>query len=159
MAGEMRKMDHLDGKILELFQHDTRRTAASIGAKVGLSAAAVQRRLKRLRETGVIRAEVAVLNGVAVGASITCIVTLAARSPPSQLDRFKKQLCALPRVQQCCHVTGSDDLVLVVTSTSMEEYGQFMRAHLESSQLIHRYETLVVLDRVKVGLSLPIATD
>ena len=83
-------MDRIDRKILGLFQHDTRRIAASIGAAVGLSAAAVQRRLKRLRASGVIRAEVALLNNVAVGAPITCIVTLAAKSPPSQLDRFKK---------------------------------------------------------------------
>ena len=136
MGGELREMDRIDRNILELFQPGTRRTAASIGAKVGLSAAAVQRRLKRLRETGVIRAEVAVLNGAAVGASINCIVTLAARSPPSLLDRFKKQLCALPQVQQCYQVTGSDDLVLIVTSAGMEEYGQFVRSHLESSQLI-----------------------
>ena len=63
-------MDQVDRRILNLFQHDTRRIAASIGAEVGLSAAAVQRRLKRLRAGGVIRAEVAALDIAAVGAPI-----------------------------------------------------------------------------------------
>jgi hypothetical protein len=42
-------LDRIDGKILNLYQHDTRCIAESIGAEVGLSAAAVQRRFKRLR--------------------------------------------------------------------------------------------------------------
>ena len=44
-------MDRIDRKILALYQSDTRRIAESIGGEVGLSAAAVQRRLKRLRES------------------------------------------------------------------------------------------------------------
>ena len=77
-------------------------------------------------------------------------------APPSQLDRFKKQLRSLAQVQQCYHVTGSKDLVLVVTAPSMEAYGEFARARFELSQIVRRYETHVVLERVKVGLSLPI---
>jgi Lrp/AsnC family transcriptional regulator, leucine-responsive regulatory protein len=155
-SGMKRDMDRIDRKILSLYQEDTRRIAESIGKSVGLSAAAVQRRLKRLRETGVIRAEVAVLDGAKLGVPITCIVTLAVKAPPSELDKFKRQLRALPDVQQCYHVTGSSDLILMVTAASMEDYGRFAREHLELSRQVARYETHVVLDRVKVGLSLPI---
>ncbi|HEY1709813.1 MAG TPA: Lrp/AsnC family transcriptional regulator [Rhizomicrobium sp.] len=151
-------MDRIDRKILALYQHDTRRVAESIGAEVGLSAAAVQRRLKRLRETGVIRAEVALLDNRAADVPITCVVTLTMNTPPAQLDKFKKHLRTLPQVQQCYHVTGNSDLVLVVTAASMEDYGAFARDHLERSQHVARYETHVVLDRVKVGLSLPVTT-
>ena len=150
-------MDRIDHKILALYQNDTRRIAESIGETVGLSAAAVQRRLKRLRETGAIRSEVAMLDGAKLGVPITCIVTLAVKAPPSELDKFKRQLRALPAVQQCYHVTGSSDLVLVVTAASMEEYGEFAREHLELSRQVARYETHVVLERVKVGLTLPIS--
>jgi len=151
-------MDRIDRKILTLYQEDTRRIAESIGESVGLSAAAVQLRLKRLREIGAVRAEVAVLDGARLGVPITCIVTLAVKAPPSELDRFKRQLRSLPSVQQCYHVTGSSDLILVVTASSMEEYGAFVRDHLELSRQLLRYETHVVLDRVKVGLSLPLDT-
>jgi DNA-binding Lrp family transcriptional regulator len=149
-------MDRIDRKILALYQDDTRRIAESIGQAVGLSAAAVQRRLKRLREIGVIRAEVAVLDNAMLDVPITCVVALAIKAPPSELDKFKQHLRAMPLVQQCYHVTGSSDLILVVAAASMEEYGAFVREHLESSRRVARYETHVVLDRVKVGLSLPI---
>src|SRR5208282_857016 len=155
-------MDHIDRKILALFQHDTRRIADSIGAEVGLSAAAVQRRVKRMRENGAIQGEIALLNARAVGVLITCIalLTMAARPRPSvYLDRFKRRMREMPEVQQCYQVTGSSDLVIVVSASSMEHYAEFSRRWFESNEDIARYETLVVLDRVKVGLSLPVSIE
>jgi Lrp/AsnC family leucine-responsive transcriptional regulator len=152
-------MDRIDRKILALYQGDTRRIAESIGAEVGLSAAAVQRRLKRLREDGVIRANVAVLDGVRVGAPITCIVTLSMASAPHELDAFKRAIRAEPEVQQCYQVTGGHDFVLVIASASMEAYGRFARTWFEGNPQVSRYETSVVLDRVKLGLSIPVAVE
>jgi DNA-binding Lrp family transcriptional regulator len=151
-------MDALDGKILALYQHDSRRVAASIGAEVGLSAAAVQRRLKRLRGNGTIAAEIAVLDNVAAGRPITCIVSVTLGSRAADIDRFTRRIRGQADVQQCYHVTGSIDFLLIVTAESMEAYRAFVRTSLETPQ-VARYETHVVLDRVKVGLSLPIAED
>lgn len=147
-------MDRIDRKILALYQHDTRRIAASIGAEVGLSAAAVQRRLKRLRAEGVIAAEIAVLDSKAAGRPITCIVSVRLGGSSAQLEKFKRQMRAQAEVQQCYHVTGSTDVVMIVTAESMEAYGAFARTWFEAAH-ITRYETHVVLDRVKAGLSLP----
>jgi len=153
-------MDRIDRRILELYQRDTRRVAASTASEVGLSAAAVQRRIKRLRASGVICAEVALLDPQAVGVLVTCIVllTLASRpGPVTHMARFKRDMLRLPEVQQCYQVTGTSDIVLIVTATSMQAYAAFSRRWFESNEHVMRYETLVVLDRVKVGLSLPIA--
>jgi DNA-binding Lrp family transcriptional regulator len=152
-------MDRIDGKILALYQHNTRRTAASIGSEVGLSAAAVQRRIKRLRACGAIRAEIAVLDSRAVGASITCVVllTMVSRAGPvTHLARFKRDMLKLSEIQQCYQVTGTSDIVLIVTAHSMEDYGSIARQWFEGNEYVVRYETFVVLDRVKIGLSLPI---
>jgi DNA-binding Lrp family transcriptional regulator len=148
-------MDKIDRKILAIFQHDTRRIAETIGAEVGLSAAAVQRRLKRLRADGAITAEVAVLDGKSVGVPITCIVTVSLASRAAHVGRFKREIRGEAAVQQCYHVTGSTDLVLIVTSANMEEYGAFARKWFETAH-VARYETHVVLEKVKAGLSLPI---
>jgi Lrp/AsnC family leucine-responsive transcriptional regulator len=148
-------MDAIDRKILSLYQHDTRRVAASIGGEVGLSAAAVQRRLKRLRSDGTIAAEIAVLNNVAVGRPVTCLVSIELATNAAQIDRFTRRMRDLAEVQQCYHVTGSSDIFLIVTAESMEAYRAFARTRLEIPQ-VARYETHVVLDRVKVGLSLSV---
>ena len=153
-------MDHIDRKILSLYQHDTRRIAESIGAEVGLSAAAVQRRLKRLRMEGVIATEIAVLNKEAMGESVvTCIVTLSTASAPApgeHLDRFRRQMIDHPMVQQCYHVTGSSDFIIIVIAKSMEAYGKFVRQWFETNPHVTRYDTHVALERVKVGLALPV---
>ena len=67
-------LDDFDREILRRVQLDARATGEDIGADIGLSAAAVQRRLKRLRQLGVIIAEVAVVNPAAVGQTMTFIV-------------------------------------------------------------------------------------
>lgn len=155
-------MDRIDEKILALFQGDTRRIAAEIGDKVGLSAAAVQRRLKRLRETGAIAKEIAVLDPATAGVPITCIVTLGLiphAAPHQQIDRFKRDMQAAPEIQQCYHVTGTMDFVLVVTARSMEDYAAFARTWFESNATVARYDTHVVLERVKVGLEVPIGEE
>ena len=154
-------MDRIDRRILARYQSDTRRTAASIGAEVGLSAAAVQRRLKRLRADGAIRAEVALLDAQAVGVHIRCIVllTMASRPGPSKhLERFKRDMTRLPEIGQCYQVTGASDMVLVVAARSMEGYRAFAEQWFERHEDVVRYETLVVLDAVKEELSLPIPT-
>ena len=152
-------MDAFDRKILAIYQQGTRRPAAEIGELVGLSAAAVQRRLKRLRESGAVRAEIAHLDGAALGVPVTCVVllTLASRpNPRAHLDRFKREMRAEPMVQQCYQVTGAADIVLVVSAPSLEAYGAFVRRRIEGDEAVVRYETHVVLDPVKVGLALPL---
>jgi DNA-binding Lrp family transcriptional regulator len=152
-------MDRLDRKILAIFQGNTRRIAESIGSEVGLSAAGVQRRLKRLRAEGAITAEIAVLDAGAVGVPITCVVSVAMASgsaPRKNLDEFKRNMRTAREVQQCYHVTGASDFVLIITAKSMEEYGEFARRWFETNEHVVRFETQVVLDKVKIGLSLPI---
>ena len=56
------KLDQFDRSILEVVQRDCQLKAEAIADKVGLSPSAVQRRLRRLRDEGIITSEIAVLN-------------------------------------------------------------------------------------------------
>jgi Lrp/AsnC family leucine-responsive transcriptional regulator len=146
-------LDQLDVKILELYQRDTQLPAHRIGKAVGLSAAAVQRRLKQLRDDGVIAREAAQLDPGAVGLGVTCIVnvTLASDAPPA-LTRFQKQVRDTPQVQQCYYVTGSSDFVLIVLVADMEAYEALTHGALFTDANVHKFTTQVVLSRTKVGL-------
>ena len=150
-------LDDFDLRILALYQRDTRTPAAAIGNAVGLSTAAVQRRLKRLRATGVIEAETARLSPKAVGFPVTCIVSVDLRDESAAaLDRFKRRMGQWPQVQQCYYVTGQADFILVVLAGSMEAYEAFTRAALLSEENVQGFVTHVVMDRVKVGSEVPI---
>ena len=150
-------LDAFDRRILARWQHDTRRSAESIGAEIGLSAAAVQRRLKRLRETGVIEAEVAKLSPRALGAGVTCLVSVDLdREGTADIARFRQRMTALDCVQQCYYVTGNADFVLVVLQPDMAAYEAFTREHLLVDGNVRSFTTQVVMDAAKTGVALPL---
>lgn len=150
-------LDVLDRRLLALWQRDTRRSAESLGEAIGLSGAAVHRRLKRLRDDGVIAAEIAVLDPGALGLGQTCIVTVdVEREGLVELERFERRMLALPHVQQCWYVTGQADFVLVVVTPDVASYEAFTREHLLSDANVRSFTTHVVLRPVKVGLGVAI---
>ena len=150
-------LDSFDKKILNIVQRSNRLTSEQIADKVGLSPAAVQRRLKRLRAQGVIRADVSVVNPKAVGQVMTFIVqvTLACERIDLMHD-FKRGMTAHPAVQQCYYITGSSDFVLIVTTANMQAYDEFTHSAFFVDPNVKNFQTNVVMDRVKVGLTVPI---
>jgi DNA-binding Lrp family transcriptional regulator len=150
-------LDSFDLRIARRYQHDTRVPASTIAAEVGLSTAAVQRRLKRMRELGVIEAEVALIAPKKVGLPVTCLVAVElVRESPSANEQFKRKMARYPQVQQCYYVTGTMDFMLIVLARDMEDYEAFSRkAFLEDSN-VKSFTTHVVLERVKTGGSVPI---
>lgn len=62
-----------------------------------------------------------------------------------------------PEVQQCYYVTGDSDFVLVLTVATMAEYESIARRLFYEQKNIKWFRIIVVMDRVKIGLSLPIA--
>ncbi|KZB81708.1 Lrp/AsnC family transcriptional regulator [Amycolatopsis regifaucium] len=150
-------LDRLDVAILSCLQADARTIAESIGAKVGLSAAAVQRRIKRLREAGVIEREVAVLSPQALGLTMTFVVMVEMeRESLAVLDGFRRQVLADDNVQQCYYVTGNADFVLVVTCRDMAGFEAFTRRMFFDNPNVRHFTTSVAMDRVKTGLTLPL---
>ncbi len=150
-------MDDFDRRILARYQHDTRAPAQTIGEEIGLSAAAVQRRIKRLRETGVIVAEVAHIDAAAVGLPVTVVVNVdIERETLQHVDAFKAAMRARPEVQQCWYTTGLTDFIVVVRVTRMALYEQFTREALMSHDNVAKFTSFVVLGEVKNGLALDI---
>lgn len=148
-------MDSLDRRILQLHQSNTRIAAESIGERVGLSAAAVLRRLKRLREEGVIAAETAALDLARLGLGFSAIVSVDLIDESAVAARaFRDATCARPEVQQCYGVTGLYDYVLMVVVADLAAYDAFCQVALLHDANVRSFSTQVVLDAAKRGGSL-----
>ena len=151
------EFDAFDLKLLSILQLSTRGTAEELAQQVGLSPSACLRRVRRLREGGVIEAEVAVLAPRKVGRELTMVVQVALeRERADIMDAFKRAMRATPEVMQCFYVTGDIDFILIVTMPSMEEYELFTDRFFFQNPNVRRFTTMVVMDRVKVGLAVPI---
>jgi Lrp/AsnC family transcriptional regulator, leucine-responsive regulatory protein len=150
-------LDTLDRRILAHYQSDTRIPAQWIGDAIGLSAAAVQRRIKRMRENGAIRNEIAEINPHAVGLMLTVLVHVnLQRESALLIDAFKASMLARSEVQQCWYTTGLADFILVVRSADMAAYEKFTREALLSNGNVAKFTSHVVLAEVKTGLNLPL---
>ncbi|KIQ00630.1 ArsR family transcriptional regulator [Agrobacterium tumefaciens] len=150
-------LDRFDARLLSLLQNNNRQSSEELGAIVGLSATAVQRRLKRLREKGVIEADVSIVTPKAVGRPIAMLVLVSLeRERVDIVDRFKQSIRQTPEVMNGYYVTGDSDFVLIVTAESMEDYEAFTRKFFYENPDIKGFKTMVIMDRVKTGFSVPI---
>jgi DNA-binding Lrp family transcriptional regulator len=146
-------MDDKDLDILRLVQRDARLTADAISHEVGLSPPAVQKRLKRLRQNGVIERDIAVLSPSKLGREMTIIVeVILERESRAHLDAFKRRMRNAPCVQQCYYTTGEADFILILTVEDIQEYEAFTQTYFFDESNISRFKTAVVMDRVKVSL-------
>jgi Lrp/AsnC family leucine-responsive transcriptional regulator len=146
-------MDSKDLDILRLVQSDARLTAESIGASLGLSPPAVQKRLKKLRDTGVIEKDIAVISPAQVGRDMTVVVeVILERESRAHLDAFKRRMRSARCVQQCYYMTGEADFLLVLCVKDLKEYEAFTQEYFFDESNISRFKTSVVMDRVKVSL-------
>jgi Lrp/AsnC family transcriptional regulator, leucine-responsive regulatory protein len=150
-------LDATDVKILQLYQEDTRRPAHWIGEQVNLSAAAVQRRLGRLRRAGVIVREAAQLSPAALGLHVTVIVQVdLERETTAHLQAFRALMRQCVEVQQCWYTAGPTDFVLVVRVATLAEYEAFTERVLLAHENVTQFTSHPVLGEVKSGLALPI---
>lgn len=151
------ELDKIDRRILNLLQKDARRPAELIGADVGLSASAVQRRIVRMREEGIILAEVAVLDPKRVGRALTMIVDVEVeRERPELLASLKQWIVSEPCIQEAWYVTGEGDYVLVVLARDVEDFEALMQRLVAENANVRRFQTRVALSTLKRGMSVPL---
>jgi Lrp/AsnC family leucine-responsive transcriptional regulator len=154
-------MDTLDVKILDIVQRDNRTPTDKIAGRVGLSPSAVQRRLKRLREDGIIEAEVAIVSPEAVGRTVTAIVQVIIdkeRPLRRALSEFKESMLGAPEVMQCFDVTGEFDFIAIITATNIQEYEVISRKLFIENPNVRRYKTNLVIRKTKSGMIIPLTS-
>ncbi len=126
MSNEL-TLDTLDRALLRALQRDASRSNQDLAQALGASPATCLRRVRRLRELGLIAREVAVLNpqvlAQAQGHGLQAVVEISLdQQGQAHVDAFAAHLAAEPQVQQCWQVSPGPDLVLVVQARDMPEY-------------------------------------
>lgn len=154
------ELDHFDRQLLNLVQEDASRTADQLSDSVALSVSAIQRRLKRLRASGVIMRDTAMVDPKRIGGSTFYVVALQVeRERPELLTQLRRWLTDEPHVQQAFYVTGEADFVLVVTAPDTETYDVLMTRMVSENANIRRFTTNVALGLVKRGSAIPVPVE
>lgn len=146
-------LDDFDLAILRILQTNNAMAHRLIAEQVNLSAPSVQRRIRRMEQSGVISANVALVDPDKVGLPLTIIVNVELVSETTEeIDAIKKRLSDTPQVQQCYYVTGDVDLVLVMLVGSMTEYEELSRTLFIENEAVLKFRTFVSMDRVKARM-------
>ncbi|WP_420863174.1 Lrp/AsnC family transcriptional regulator [Algirhabdus cladophorae] len=115
--------DALDAKILRNLQQDAQQTVDHLGQKIGLSRNAVWRRVKRLEDSGIIRARVAVLDAEALGLGLSVFISIkTAQHDAKWAAAFLKTVRALPEIQGAYRTSGEQDYLLQARVRDVKAY-------------------------------------
>ena len=151
-------MDQIDRKIVSALIEDGRASVETVAEQVNLSPTPTRRRIRRLEQSGAIRAYRAELDPEACGLELAAYVFIKLRSRDrDSIAEFEKRVSMLPEVQRCDLITGSHDYILIVHQPNMKSYNNYLRDVLAELPGVFGIETSVVIGQVKNIHGLPIS--
>ena len=120
-------IDAIDLKLLEALQDDASLSNQALAERVHVSPPTCLRRVKRLRDAGLIEREIALLSpdklAAALGHGLTALVEITLdRQGAEQLEAFEARVVLDEAVQQCYRVSPGPDFMLVVHVADMPRY-------------------------------------
>jgi Lrp/AsnC family transcriptional regulator, leucine-responsive regulatory protein len=121
------ELDTVDLRILVQLQTDASISNQDLAAKVHVSPPTCLRRVKRLRDLGVIERQIALLSPdklkAIMGHGLTAVVEVTLTQQHSELlEAFEARISTEPAVQQCYRVSPGPDFVLIVQVRAMPDY-------------------------------------
>ena len=152
-------LDETDVRLLHELERDADRPNVELARLIGLSPAATLNRVRRLKESGVIRRITARLDSGAAGfpLQLYILVTLA-RHEGNATRRFRATIAELPQVIAADEVTGDVDAVLMVVARDIAEL-QRVLASLSTRAGAMRLITLLRLEEIKPATPLPLLAE
>lgn len=152
-------MDDLDRKILSLLQVDSSLPLDEIAKKLGTSKTPVWNRIRKMRKSGVIKGEVAVLDPEKLGLE-SCFFVLIRTSEHDAdwLARFLKAVQNRPEVLEAHRLAGDIDYILKVRVENAKAFDNFYRALIKEVSIFNVTSSLS-MEEIKNTTALPLGID
>jgi len=136
-------IDSVDSAIIEVLKENSRMSYVDIGKKVGLSEAAVRKRIKRLVDQGIIRRfTIEVKEGEAHA------FTLVAVNPSTPTYEVSKNIRKIKGVKKVYEITGQYDILSFVEGTTISEVNNYVE-EIRKTPGVLRTNTIIILREVE----------
>jgi len=143
-------LDKTDRRLLNLLQKDNQQPTRVLAEKSHTSQPTCLRRLRDLRESGVISADVAMVDPIALGYGMLAFIEVSLTDQSDQqMQAFETRMAKESAVMQCYFVSGDYDYFLVVHVTDMDAYYQFVRRAISASGNVRHFQSRFPMKRVK----------
>lgn len=154
------KLDAIDRRVLEELQHDARIAVPLLAERVGVSVPACYRRVRRLRETGAILREQAIVAPGTLGWSLSMIVLVVLeREDPRTANDMKQKFEREQAVLEAWQITGEYDFAVRVIARDMEDYDDLAQRLFVANEAVRSFKTLVIFRQTKAMSTVPAVTD
>ena len=149
-------MDKIDRKILGILQEDCSLPVSWIGREVGLSASPCWKRINRMRELGVIKKEIAILEANHLGLGLTVFVSITTGEHSAiWLEKFSETITDMPEVVGFYRMAGDVDYLLKVIVSDMEAFDEFYK-RLIGTTALNNVTSRFSMETIKETTALPI---
>lgn len=149
-------LDRIDKKILALLQEDASLPVQAIAARVSLSTTPCWRRIQRLRERGVIRRQVAILDPARINLPVSVFVSIRTNHHNAAwLEKFARAVKALPEVLEFYRMSGEVDYLLRVVVADIDGYDAFYKKLVKVAELAD-VSSSFAMEQIKYTTALPL---
>ena len=154
MQGEL---DAYVRRILALLQEDASLSSAQIAEQVGLSQSPCWRRIQRMKDEGIIRGQVTLLDRKKIGLNTQIFAEIKLNAHGrSNFTEFTDAIRGFPEVLECYVLMGSVDFLLRIVTADIEAYERFFFEKLSMVPGIQEVNSIVALSEIKSTTSLPV---
>lgn len=149
-------LDDLDRNILVILQEDSSLPLDEIARKVGASKTPVWNRIRKMKASGLIKAEVAIVDPERLGLE-SCFFVLIRTSQHDAdwLDRFLRAVRSRPEVIEAHRLAGEIDYILKVRVPNARAYDAFYRALIKEVSIFN-VTSVLSMEEIKNTTALPV---
>jgi len=143
-------LDKVDRRLLNLLQQDNQLTTRELADALHISQPTCLRRIRDLREAGIITANVAMVDPFALGYGMLAFLEVSLDNQSDEhMQEFERCMQRESEVMQCYFVSGDYDYFLVVHVVDMDAYYQFVRRAISGSGNVRHFQSRFPMKRAK----------
>ncbi|TLU61603.1 Lrp/AsnC family transcriptional regulator [Thalassotalea litorea] len=143
----MKKLDDIDQQILTLLYKDADITNKELAAKIGIAPSTCLERVKRMKNTDVIRNSVIDVNYQMLGGNIQAIAAIQLQPYSEQIvNALRDELLCLPEIVSMFHMGGAFDFYIHMSVKDTEHLRSFVFKAITSREEVTNVETSLVFE-------------
>jgi Lrp/AsnC family transcriptional regulator, leucine-responsive regulatory protein len=157
MKRERVLLDEADRRLLKAMQRDAAVSQAELAQAAGLSPSLVSRRLSRLREAGVLRATVGLVDAESAGLTCAAIIRIRLKDhAAASVKAFRDLVTRMDEVTLCVMLTGEADYLIKIIARDLPHFQEIVQSKLLRCTAIAHMESSIVLEHLKDTTELPL---
>jgi len=150
-------LDKTDRTILALLQEDGSLSVAELADRLGMTPPPCWRRVRRLKEAGVLKRQVWMVDPVSIGVELIVYATIRlAAHDAMATQQFRDRIKTWPEVQECYILLGAIDVLVKISVSSIKYYEDFFFKKLSQLPGVREINSSVVVSSIKTTTAFPL---